>query len=45
MRVYIIDMAGWSLVGLAAVLGIYACYLFDTKVCGGLVHAIIGAFR
>jgi hypothetical protein len=45
MRVYIIDIAGWSLVGLAAVLGIYAIYLFDTKVSGGLATAIVGFFR
>lgn len=44
MKVYIIDIAGWSLVGLAAVLGIYAFYLFDTKVKAGLTHTIIDIF-
>lgn len=45
MKVYIIDIAGWSMVGIVAALGIYAVYLFDMKVSGGLAHAIVGAFR
>ena len=45
MRVYIIDLAGWSLVGLAALAGLYACYLFDAKVCDGLSSTIISVFR
>lgn len=44
MKVYIIDLAGWGLVGIAAALGIYACYLFDTKVKEGLTHTIIDIF-
>ncbi|WP_308636091.1 hypothetical protein [Paenibacillus silvisoli] len=45
MKIYIIDIAGWSLVGLAAALGIYAWYLFDAKLSGGLASAIVGTFR
>lgn len=43
MKVYIIDLAGWGLVGLAAALGVYAIYLFDTKVSAGLAKGIVGA--
>lgn len=45
MKVYIVDLAGISLVGVALVLGAYALILFDTKVSGGLAHAIVSAFR
>lgn len=45
MKVYIIDLAAWSLVGLALVLGAYACWLFAAKVSPGLAHAIISAIH
>jgi hypothetical protein len=44
MKVYIIDIAAYSLVGTALGLGIYACYLFD-KISADLAHDIIGIFR
>lgn len=38
---YIVDLSGWSLVGLAAVLGYYAVVLFHTKVSAGIAKGII----
>lgn len=46
MSVYIVDLSGWSLVGMAAVLGYYAIVMFHTHVAAyvarGIVHAILG---
>jgi hypothetical protein len=43
MNVTIIDLSAYGLVGLAAVLGGYACYLFD-RISEDLAHDIVGLF-
>lgn len=35
------DAVGYSLVGLVAAFGIYACYLFETRVKDGVVQEIL----
>lgn len=44
MRVYVIDLSGWCLVGLAGAVGAYAIYLFNTKVSAGLAAGIVSLF-
>jgi hypothetical protein len=44
MKVYIIDIAGWGLVGIAATLGAYACWLWDTRVSTTLAKGIVQYF-
>lgn len=44
MKVYIVDLAGWSLVGAAAVLAAYAGWLFSTKVAQGLAVGVVAWF-
>jgi hypothetical protein len=38
------DVAGWSLVGLAALLGGYASYLFSRRVASDLADNLIDIF-
>lgn len=44
MKVYVIDLAGWSLVGVAGALGTYAIYLWDTRVSSGVAKGIVSLF-
>lgn len=44
MKVYIIDLAGWTLVGIAGALGAYACHLFSARISGDLAHTLLNFF-
>jgi hypothetical protein len=44
MKVYIIDLAAWGLVGIAAALGAYACWLFETHVSATIAKGIVRMF-
>lgn len=38
------DVVGWSLVGVAVMSGVYACWLFDTVLASPIAHSIIKIF-
>lgn len=42
MKTYIVDLSGWGLVGIAAGLGAYACYIFSTSLSKPLAAGITG---
>ena len=43
-RALIIDISGWSLVGVAAGLGVYACHLFSSKLAGPIAKDLVSLF-
>ncbi len=41
MKTYIVDISAWTIVGVAAGLGAYACYLFDSRLAEPLAERIV----